>query len=672
MATTQHPIDDIERVVQWFDNYYRDEIGRFVQHYPKEERVFEVAYEDLRRGCPDVADYYIDDPEAAKQVLKDALSRYDLPVPVDWSKARIHVTGLADALEHEIKDVGGFVPSDLNLEHELLRGQVTKRSEAKPKANEIAFECQRCGTITRMTQTDHEKQEPHECKGCERQGPFVINKKESLESAVDHQLVRIQEPPEEAVGADSADIDVVLEDHLVGEVEPGDRVVVGASIDAILEDDKPVFDLQAKAESVEHLESDFDSLDVEEYREEVEEIAQRTDVHETVVDSIAPSHYGDRDLKEAIAYSLFGGVPQEHEDGKGVRGSIHIFMVGDPGCGKSELLQYVRKISPRSVYTSGAGSTAAGLTCAAMKDDFGDGGWTLEAGALVEANDGVACIDELDDMDEEDRVGMLEAMSEQEISASKAGINATLPARTTVIAAANPVHGRYDTYEPLGEQIDVHPALISRFDLIFTMQDKPDEETDANIASRQLQDAEEIEPEIDPELLRAHVAIGRQLDPKLTDAAKERIKSEYVGFRQVNDDDGPIPITPRMVESMKRLTEASARMRLSETATIDDVERVMKIYKSWLQDVGIDSETGEFDADVVETGTSTSQRQRRRKLKKVIASMEEEYDNGAPKDVVIERMEMDDHDQEKIEHDIQHLKDHGEVYSPKTDTLRTS
>lgn len=665
-------VDDIENVVQWINTYYREDVGRFVQHYPKERRVFEVSYEDLRRGLPQLADQYKSDPDGVEEILKDALARYDIPVPVNWSRATVQVTGLDKALEYDVVDVGSYHPSDLDMNFELLRGQITKRSQSKPKADTIVYECQRCGGLNEMPQLEHNKQEPHDCNQCDRQGPFVINKERTLKNSHDYQLIRLQEPPEKAGNSNGDTIDVVLEKHLVGAVEPGDRAVVGTEIDLIEDDDTPTFELKGRAKSLDKLESDFESIDIEEYREDIEEIASSSDAHDRVVDSIAPSHYGDRELKEALAYSLFGGVPKKQDDGKEVRGTIHVFMVGDPGCGKSAMLQYINDISPRSVYTSGAASTAAGLTCAAMKDDFGDGGWTLEAGALVEANKGVACIDELDDMEEEDRAGMLEAMSEQTISVSKAGINATLPARATVLAAANPAHGRYDTYGNIAEQIDVHPALLSRFDLIFTMQDKPDEERDSNIADRQLSEPEDVSPEIEPDMLRAYVAMARRIDPKLTDAAKERTKQEYVAFRQMNDDDGPIPITPRMVESMRRLTEASARVRLSETATVDDVERALTVYKSWLEDVGVDYETGDFDADIIETGSSAAQRDRVEAILATVKDLQDEYNEGAPKVAVVDHPALEKYGSENIEHTIGTLMEKGELYEPQSGYLRST
>ncbi|WP_254522042.1 LAGLIDADG family homing endonuclease [Natrinema caseinilyticum] len=367
----------------------------------------------------------------------------------------------------------------------------------------------------------------------------------------------------------------------------------------------------------------------------------------------------------------------------------------------SQMLGYIENIAPRSVYTSGKGSSSAGLTAAAVRDDFGDGQqWSLEAGALVLADQGIAAVDELDKMRSEDRSAMHEALEQQKISVSKAGINATLKSRCSLLGAANPKYGRFDQYEPISEQIDLEPALISRFDLIFTVTDTPDEEKDRNLAEHiittnyagelttqreQLASLDvstdeidemtaKVDPEIDAELLRKYIAFSKQnCHPRMTEAAREAIRDFYVDLRSKGtDDDAAVPVTARKLEALVRLSEASARVRLSDTVEQSDAEQVIEIVRSCLQDVGVDPETGEFDADIVEAGTSKSQRDRIKNLKQLIGDIEEEYDDGAPVDIVLERAEEVGMDHSKAEHEIDKLKQKGEVYEPSTDTLRTT
>ncbi|PSQ42110.1 AAA family ATPase [Halobacteriales archaeon SW_7_68_16] len=367
----------------------------------------------------------------------------------------------------------------------------------------------------------------------------------------------------------------------------------------------------------------------------------------------------------------------------------------------SQLLQYVRNIAPRSVYTSGKGSSSAGLTAAAVQEDFGDGQqWTLEAGALVLADRGIAAVDELDKMDSSDRSAMHEALEQQSISISKAGINATLKSRCALLGAANPKYGRFDQYEAIGEQIDLEPALISRFDLIFAISDDPEEEHDRRLAEHILttnyagelntQRAElhspdvtedqveavtdEVEPAIDADLFRKYVAYAKQrCHPRMTEAAREAIQEFYVDLRvEGTGEDAPVPVTARKLEALVRLAEASARVRLSDTVEQADADRAIEIVRSCLEDIGVDPETGELDADIVETGTSKSQRDRIQTLKEVIEDVERDYDEGAPVDEIRERAEEIGVDPGNIEHEIEKMKQRGEVYEPSTGCLRTT
>jgi replicative DNA helicase Mcm len=286
------------------------------------------------------------------------------------------------------------------------------------------------------------------------------------------------------------------------------------------------------------------------------------------------------------------------------------------------------------------------------------------------------------------------------ISISKAGINATLKSRCSLLGAANPKYGRFDQYEPIGEQIDLEPALISRFDLIFTVTDKPDEEEDRRLADHILTTnyagelntqreemtspdvsrdevesfTDEVDPDIDPTLFRKYVAYAKQTcHPRMTEPAREAIKDFYTDLRaKGTDEDAPVPVTARQLEAIVRLAEASARVRLSDRVTEEDADRVIELVRSCLQDVGVDPESGEFDADVVETGTSKSQRDRIKNIKGLIADIEEEYEDGAPVDVVLDRADEIGLDPDKADHEIEKLKQKGEVYEPSTDHIRTT
>jgi len=299
----------------------------------------------------------------------------------------------------------------------------------------------------------------------------------------------------------------------------------------------------------------------------------------------------------------------------------------------------------------------------------------------------------------EDQSAMHQALEQQEISISKAGINATLKSRCSLLGAANPIHGRFDEYEAMAEQIDLDPPLISRFDLIFTVTDKPNEEEDRALADHIIETnyagelfthresvptsnvSEEevnsvgrnVEPAIETELLRKYVAHAkRSCFPTMTEEAKAAIREFYVDLRlDGQGSDNPIPITARKLEALVRLAEASARVRLSDTVEKEDAERVIDIVRSSLEDVGVDPETGEFDADIIESGTSKSQRDRIKNIKGIIEELEDEYEDGAPIEEIYARAEEVGMDREKAEHEIDKLRTKGELYEPVTDHLRT-
>jgi len=1220
MATAENT-QLIDRFQEFYREYYKEAIGELGQQYPSGQKSLTIDWDDLYQFDPDLADDFRSQPGQLREYAEEALRLYDLPVDVSLGQAHVRVRNLPE--KTEIRDIRADHRGSLIA----CQGIVRKATDVRPKITTAAFECQRCGTLTRIPQTTGDFQEPHECQGCERQGPFRINFDQS--EFIDAQKIRVQESPEGLRGGETPQaIDVNIEDDITGEVTAGDHVTVTGVLELDQQgndrEKSPMFDVYMDGMSVEIEDEQFEEMDIDdEDKKQIYELSNADDIYEKMVGAIAPSIYGYETQKLAMILQLFSGVTKHLPDDSRIRGDLHMLLIGDPGTGKSAMLQYIRNIAPRSVYTSGKGASTAGLTAAAVRDDFGDGQqWTLEAGALVLADQGIAAVDELDKMAPEDRSAMHEALEQQSyhptseilladgrrvsigdfvdermderatevvdgvnceilpvedvgvhsvdldtndvekqsidrvsrheapeefvrvtfsngrdvlvtpehpmfvddggevgtvgareieegsfvpaprklpnsaepvtldpesqqgkekdvnlpadltedlgellglliaeghshagsaheigfssqedrllsraddlardvfgiestdatnaagtvtmrwvstklfrwfeanfpqfmntarekripsavlgaseevirrflvgafagdggveseamsfstasdglardyadalskiavssrihydsaedswkvyvmgdsterfveqivepadvryddaqafversnatprhhdvlptsgarelrelrrllglrltgnfkpnldngygvrietvtaqldtlwdradevrrelkaasslgevrdavgwsgrqlaeridettstvhyaeeggydserraeltdaaraavhdslaefehraerlqgrcdlryyrvtnvetvpnegeyacdwvydvtveptntfvsngvvlhnsISVSKAGINATLKSRCSLLGAANPKYGRFDQYEPIGEQIDLEPALISRFDLIFTVTDQPNEEEDAELAEHIIQtnyagelnthreqitasnhSAEEVAdvtdtvaPTIEPELLRKYIAYAkRNCYPTMTEAAKEEIQSFYVNLRaKGTDEDAAVPVTARKLEALVRLSEASARVRLSDTVEKEDAERATDIAHATLKDIGMDPETGEFDADVVETGTSKSQRDRIKSLKSLISDIEAEYDEGAPVDVVIERAEEAGMEATKAEHEIEQLKQKGEVYEPRNDHLRTT
>ncbi len=689
----------IDTFEEFYRSYYRNEIGELAQKYPNEQKSLYIDWEDLYRFDPHLADDFRTKPEQLREYAEEALRLYDLPVDVSLGQAHVRVRGLPE--QTDIREIRADHRGNLIA----VQGIVRKATDVRPKITTAAFECQRCGTLTRIPQEGGDFQEPHECQGCERQGPFRINYDQS--EFIDAQKLRVQESPEGLRGGETPQsVDINIEDDITGEVTAGDHVQVSGVLKLDQQgserEKSPMFDFYMNGMAVEIEDEQFEEMDIDdEDKKEIIELSNEPDIYEKMEKSIAPSIYGYEKEKRAMIFQLFSGVTKHLPDGSRTRGDLHMLLIGDPGTGKSQMLQYVREIAPRSVYTSGKGSSSAGLTAAAVRDDFGDGQqWTLEAGALVLADQGIAAVDELDKMRSEDQSAMHEALEQQSISVSKAGINATLKSRCSLLGAANPTYGRFDQYEPIGEQIDLDPPLISRFDLIFTVTDNPDEEKDAELADHIIKTnyagelnthrehmsnsdyteeevenvTEDVAPEIDAELLRKYIAYAkRNCYPTMTEEAKSEIQEFYVQLRsQGSDEDAPVPVTARKLEALVRLAEASARVRLSDTVEKEDADRATSIARYCLEEIGLDPETGEFDADVIETGTSKSQRDRIKNIKHLISAIEDEYDEGAPVDVVIDRAEEEGIDNSKAEHEIDKLKQQGEVYEPRNNHLRTT
>jgi len=368
-------------------------------------------------------------------------------------------------------------------------------------------------------------------------------------------------------------------------------------------------------------------------------------IHEKIIQSIAPSIYGYREIKEGIAYLLFGGVPKVLPDGIRIRGDINILLVGDPGTAKSQLLQYVARIAPRGIYTSGKGSTAAGLTAAVVKDRT-TGDWYLEAGALVLADGGIACVDEIDKMRNEDRVAMHEVMEQQTVSIAKAGIVATLNARTSILASANPTLGRFVEQKPVIENVNLPITILSRFDLIFPIKDKPDEEIDTKMSEHILKLHQVrgyvTSPPIEPELLKKYIAyVRKNIKPKISDEALEKIKRYYVEMRKTGKEGGSIPITPRQLEALVRMTEARAKMALREVATEADADAAIKLMNYVLEKTAYDTETERIDIDVLLTGKSKSQRDKMNVIMDYIKNKVKEIGGPIKKDFAAEEIEKE-------------------------------
>ncbi|MBU1989065.1 MAG: minichromosome maintenance protein MCM, partial [Nanoarchaeota archaeon] len=424
------------------------------------------------------------------------------------------------------------------------------------------------------------------------------------------------------------------------------------------------------------MEESFEELEMsDEDEKQILELAADPNIFKRLSQSISPSIYGYEKIKEAVLLQLFGGVKKKRSDGGATRGDIHVLLVGDPGVAKSVLLKYVSTIAPKGRYVSGKAATAAGLTAAVVKDEFLRG-WSLEGGAMVLSNKGVVCIDEIEKMDEHDRSTMHEAMEQQSVTISKANIQATLRAETTVLAAGNPKLGRFDPYTPIPQQIDISPALLSRFDVLFVIRDLPNRKQDESVASHVLEEhkQEVIRDVVDSKLLRKYIAYAKQkIKPKLSDEAIEEIKEFYIRLRgqpgRSDSEIKPIPITARQLEGLVRLSEAHARMRLSEEVKAEDSRVAIELLKFSLMQVGYDEETKSFDIDRVTTGVTASKRGKILLVKETLSQLESRLGKLIPLEE-LERAVEGKMTETELEEAIDQLSKAGDIFKPRKGYLQ--
>jgi replicative DNA helicase Mcm len=653
---------------KFFKTYYNSEILKIAEGYP-EVKSLNVDFHKLEKYDITLADGLLTSPDFVLLMAEKALRNIDLPV--DLPSVRINIRFENLPLSHKVmikdlrsEDVGRFLVVD---------GIVRKATDVRPKLVVGAFECQRCGSIVRVEQDGNKLKDPFLCESCEKKGPFKLIVQES--TFIDSQKLLIQETLEDLRGGEHPkQLTIYVEDDLTGEINPGDRVGITGSLRAAMKNignqKSRVFEMSIEANYLEPVELEFEEVQISKEDEEaIMKLSRDPEIYNKIRDSIAPHIYGYDEIKEAIMYQLFSAPRIELPDGGKVRGDSHIIIMGEPATGKSEILQYVAKtLAPRGVYTSGKGTSAAGLTAAAIKDDFGDGGWSLEAGALVLADKGVACIDEFDKMEVNDRSAMHEAMEQQTVSIAKAGMLATFSARCSILAAANPKYGRFDEYKPISEQINLSPTILSRFDLIFFVRDElEDTEKVAKHVLDTMIAPEKVTPQLMPEILRKYIAYAKQnVFPILTDEARDSIERFYVDMREkaMGAEGVPIPLTARQLWAILRLARASARVRFSNETTVEDAERAIKLVKLSLEQAGLDMETGVVDIDKIMVGVTKSQRDRLTHVLDIIRELEREFNAPVMKSEILERGLKEGISEKEVGSAIDRLKQDGQIYDP--------
>jgi replicative DNA helicase Mcm len=653
------------------DNYYKD----LALAVTEGKKAIEIDFSLIDKFNPEIADQILENPEEFIELFEKSTEEIDLP-----KKEKIHlrfknipVSNCIRIRNIRSKHIGKLLCVD---------GIVKRASEVRPEVSEIVFECPDCGKKINIIQIGEDKtiKVPTRCGGCGcKRGFMQVDQK-----LYDARWIAIEEPFEITTGEKPSEIMIYLKEDLTSlkmrnKTDPGNRIkVIGVlkEIPRRTEKGKKTrqMDILLDANNIEAVEVEWEELEMnQEIEKKIKKLAKDPHIFEKLIGSLAPSMFDLEDVKMAIIFQLFGGEPKFLEDGTKIRGNIHILLIGDPAAGKSQLMQLTSKLIPRGRYVSGTGVTGPGLTATVVRDEQFLGGWVLEAGAVVMCNRSICAIDEFSKVAPQDRVALQEAMSVETVSIAKASIVATLPAQTAILAGGNPKLGRFDPYIPIREQIDLDDVLLSRFDVKFALRDIPNPEFDAQMADHILKMRHfkevEVKPMIDYDLLIKYVSYARNfVHPVLTKEAGERLKEFYLKMRAMSGGESAVSITLRQYESLIRLAESSAKIRLSNEVTIEDAERAIKLMSTTLRQFGFDYETGAIDIDRAEGTMTSTQRSKIRIVLDIIDELTTAVGKVIPTEEIVKRAK--DEGVDDADDILKRMKREGLIFEPRPDFVQ--
>jgi replicative DNA helicase Mcm len=668
----------------FLERYYREQINDLIIAFPS-RRSLRVDVRDLAKFNPELASDLMDKPEliieAADESLKGKMN------DVDMAHNEPHVRFFNQNINTPlVQDVGSAFIGKLIL----LDSLIVKRSEISPKVKIGVYECTFCANKVHVRVDKDEI--PEICLQCKRRSLKQVADESQF---VNLQKIAVQDPLEKLKGnTPTWQLEVWIKDDLVNTVIPGDRI----DLTGILRirprknargkaADPSLFTMFLETVSIVPKQKEFSDLQIDDEEErQIRELSKDPQIFQKIAKSIAPSIYGYDEIKQAVTLQLFGGTSGKRLiDGGMVRSDMHILLIGDPGSAKTRILQAVSRLVPKGIYVSGKSVTGGGLTAIAERDDFSEGGWVLKAGALVLGSGGAVCIDEFDKVGDDDRAALHEALESQTISVAKAGIIATFSARAAVLAAANPKYGRFDPHSYPADQFDIPPTLLSRFDLIFPIKDIMDEELDRNIARHiltqhevagaaiaEVQTQVQVEqPPLDGELLRKYIAYARRsVNPMLSEEASERIMNYYVDLRKIGARQGATPITPRQIEGLVRMSEASAKSRLAPVVEVSDAERAIELSEFMLKTLAVDK-SGRTDIDTIMTGMPREKVDKINKMLGIIKALEEKEGGMAKMQRIMEEATKEGIDSATASKYITELERSGDIYTPRPGIIKT-
>jgi len=654
----------IEKFSVFLNEFYLDDL---VTAITEDKKSITIDFSELDKYDVEMGDYLFENPEESIEAAEEAVKQID--IGVSGNNIRVRFSNLPASKEIRIRKlraehIGKFIVVD---------GIVRRASEIRPEISEAVFQCPDCDNRITVIQSERSIKSPDACDcGCKR-GFKLLDQR-----MYDARWITVEEPHEITTGEQPSELMIFLKEDLTtplmqNHTDPGNRIKLVGVLKSIPRRSKGAaskqFEIYLDANNVEPIEVGWEELTISpEDEKKIIELSKDPLIYKKLVSSLAPTIFGREDIKLAIIFQMFGGEPHTLTDNTRVRSNIHILLVGDPSTAKSRMMKLASSMMPRGKYAG------AGLTATVTRDEQFLGGWVLEAGALVLANNSICAIDEFSNVAPSDMIKLQEAMSLESISIAKASIVATLPARTAILAGGNPKFGRFDPYIPIKEQLEINDVVMSRFDLKFALRDMPNPEKDKQIAEHIMKmrhfDEESARPTISPELLKKYIAYARAtVHPVLTQDAGNKLKEFYLSMRARSGEDAPVAITLRQYDSLIRIAEASAKVRLSKKVESEDAQMAINLMSSSLRQFGFEPETGQIDIDRFEGQKMTAaQRSKTKTMIDLIKSLEAEIGKDIPKDELIRRAL--DKGLDNAENMVRKLLQEGELYQPKPNILR--